>query len=702
MAMTGGTTRLVKTGYADYGDTSLPIRLYVYYKTTQDVATNKSTIYVGMYVTTPSSSYAIGKWDDFNGSYVGTTSLTFNGTVPANTKGTYWLVENKTFTVNHKDDGTGKATIYWKWGVNSPWGQMVNPSGSFEITLPTIARASQPSVSASAVTMGNSVTIYTNRKSTSFLHYIRITFGSYTKNFSEVGDSVKWTVDDLASYIPNATSGTATITCTTYAGANHDVKVGAKSCTITVNVPAATTPTLPTSTASNPKYTGDKITIGLPSKSTNFAHQLYYHFLNESGYVSLDSSSQWTIPYSLCSQIPSEWSGTVTITCITYNGNAKVGEKTANLYFKVRDDKETKPKISSISLAPITSLASPFNSLYMQGYSKVKATYATSAPYSSVKSVTMTAQSKSVTGSNTTATSGILNNGGTNVAVTFEVTNARGQTNTGSATISKVHEYGEPLVSPLTGQTKTLCYRSDSVGKANTGGLYLTIKAQRSFYDVGGNNTCKLWYRLKTYDGLPFADNVKKETLLDYTAAGEYDSVVDRDNLSSSSSYTVEVGVTDTIGNSSSIVYFIPTAMATFHLAKGGKGASFGGYSDGDGLLVPWKARFTGAVQGNAYGLGQVPRILDGADINTYVVPGVYAIIQHDNAKTMTNLPIQLAGRLIVCSADGSGRINGEWAYILQEYISSDGIYRYTRRLHTEETEEWLFDPWRKILTEEV
>lgn len=138
MAMSGGTAKLVKSatpsGWKD------PINLYVYYKHSQDISTNKSTITVGMYVVTP-DRYDIGPWSDYYGSYVGTTALTFNGAID-NFYGTRWLVENKTFTVNHSSDGTGSVTIYWQWGVSSysSYGYGSN-SGSFTITLPTIPRA---------------------------------------------------------------------------------------------------------------------------------------------------------------------------------------------------------------------------------------------------------------------------------------------------------------------------------------------------------------------------------------------------------------------------------------------------------------------------------------------------------------------------------------------------------------------------------
>lgn len=129
--------KLVHTGYGD-GRSDFPIKLYVTYTTSQDNANNKSTINCGMYVTTPSASYDIGPWGD-SGSYLGTTDNTFTAAIP-NFGGKRTLASDKTFTVKHNDDGTGKATIYWKWGVNSSWGGFVRPSGSFEIDLPTIPR----------------------------------------------------------------------------------------------------------------------------------------------------------------------------------------------------------------------------------------------------------------------------------------------------------------------------------------------------------------------------------------------------------------------------------------------------------------------------------------------------------------------------------------------------------------------------------
>jgi hypothetical protein len=246
------------------------------------------------------------------------------------------------------------------------------------------------------------------------------------------------------------------------------------------------------------------------------------------------------------------------------------------------------------------------------------------------------------------------------------------------------------------GYKKAECYRSDKNGNADTREIHLAVKAQRKYSELGGINTCRLWYKFKVYDGLPISKDNDEIPLLDYGEAGSFDGVIDGEIFYNEKSYTVEIGVTDKMGNTNSVTYFIATANAAFHLAKGGTGASFGGYSKGDGLEVLWKSTFTGAVQGNVFGLGLLPQIRNGSDINQYTTPGVYAVISNASAATMTNLPLLSAGRLIVSSADGRNRTSGMWAYILQEFISYDGHYHYYRMLHTEDTaNEWIVNDWR-------
>lgn len=249
MAMTGGTAKLVKEEYANYGNSNWTIKLYVYYKTSQDNANNKSTITVGMYVVTP-NGYDIGTWTDYGGSYVGTSSLTFNGTIP-NFSGTRWLVENKTFTVNHNSDGTGTATIYWKWGVRSNWGGYYEPSSSFTITLPTIPRASSITT-ATDKTLGNACSIKWTPNSSTFKYKVKFSLGSWnytTPSFISPASTSAYTYTgytlplDVAKQLPNATTGTMTAYLYTYNSSGTQIG-SAASKTFTVTVPSSIKPSI--------------------------------------------------------------------------------------------------------------------------------------------------------------------------------------------------------------------------------------------------------------------------------------------------------------------------------------------------------------------------------------------------------------------------------------------------------------------------
>ena len=227
MSMTGGISQLVHTGIPKYGaDTKYPIKLYVYHKSAQDSVNNKSVVTVGMYLVVP-SGYYIGAWDDFYGSYVGIPDNTFDGSIP-NMDGTRWLAENKTFEVQHNADGTGVATIQWKWGVHSAWGQFEDESGSFDVTLPTIPRAA--TIGATDANIGAVSMIAVGQKSTTYTHSIQYQFGALSGYVTAYGGvsatevklsatSIPFNVPtDFYAQIPNAKSGVCILTCRTYSG----------------------------------------------------------------------------------------------------------------------------------------------------------------------------------------------------------------------------------------------------------------------------------------------------------------------------------------------------------------------------------------------------------------------------------------------------------------------------------------------------
>ena len=144
---------------------------------------------------------------------------------------------SKEIWVDHDTYGNCTISVYFYTGIFSS-STKGNYGGS--MTLESIPRASTPSVSGT-VNMGSAMTIYTNRAANVFTHTIKYAFGNTSGTIATgVGDSVSWTPSlDLAHQVPNATSGTGTITCETYNGSTH---IGTKTCSFTLNVPSSLKP----------------------------------------------------------------------------------------------------------------------------------------------------------------------------------------------------------------------------------------------------------------------------------------------------------------------------------------------------------------------------------------------------------------------------------------------------------------------------
>lgn len=115
-------------------------------------------------------------------------------------------------------------------------------TASIEVTLPMIACASKPSVSAPTVDMGSALTIYTNRLAGAGLtHTLSYQFGGASGTIAQgVGDSCEWYPDiELARQIPANPSGTAVINCSTYAGGTL---IGTEPVTVTLTIPESVVP----------------------------------------------------------------------------------------------------------------------------------------------------------------------------------------------------------------------------------------------------------------------------------------------------------------------------------------------------------------------------------------------------------------------------------------------------------------------------
>lgn len=203
----------------------------------QDIASNSSTVNVQARLITNGYASMWGVTADL--------TITINGGSaiehPAINIGTgsSQLIFAHDYNVPHNSDGTKTVDIKISVALNS--GGYGSSMVAFDLPLPTIARAS--TVSDVTGTLGSAMTINISRKNSAFTHTVKYSFGSKSGTIATgVGTSCSWTPPaDLATVIPNATSGIGGITVDTYSGST---KIGSKSAQLTLNVPTSMTPKL--------------------------------------------------------------------------------------------------------------------------------------------------------------------------------------------------------------------------------------------------------------------------------------------------------------------------------------------------------------------------------------------------------------------------------------------------------------------------
>ena len=264
---------------------------------TKNISANTSTVTAKAYLVNDWSLSIYGRSDN---------SITINGTAqiyesPAvNGTGTH-ILGTVTQTVNHNSDGTKSLTMsavfYIRATLSGTYYESITASAN--ITLDSIARAS--SVSTPNATMGSATAIAISRASSSFTHTLTYTFGTAAGTIATktTSTSVSWTPPlSLASQIPKAVTGTCTVTCTTY---NGSTKIGSKTCTLTLTVPASIKPTITSLTAARVDgavpgtwgiyvQTKSKATLTINGAAGSYGSTISSYSITGGGYTSTASS----------------------------------------------------------------------------------------------------------------------------------------------------------------------------------------------------------------------------------------------------------------------------------------------------------------------------------------------------------------------------------------------------------------------------
>lgn len=238
MASSGTIQQAIRTGY----------RIQIAWNVdSQSVANNTSTVTAKVQLVSTGSSYTINSSASKSGSLtINGTKYTFNFTASLSGNQTKTLY-TKTVTITHAANGTKTCSFSATCGINvtlsGTYYGNVTASGSG--TFDTIARASTISSVTSSVSVNgtNAVTVNITRASSSFTHTVVFSFGDYSKTTTSVGTSTSYAIPtSWLNAIPNATSGTAKVTVTTYSGSTKIGSAASKNFTLTV--PATVVPSI--------------------------------------------------------------------------------------------------------------------------------------------------------------------------------------------------------------------------------------------------------------------------------------------------------------------------------------------------------------------------------------------------------------------------------------------------------------------------
>lgn len=189
--------------------------------------------------------------------------------------------------------------------------------------------------------------------------------------------------------------------------------------------------------------------------------------------------------------------------------------------------------------------------------------------------------------------------------------------------------------------------------------------------------------------------------------SGTVDKIVlNSEKFDETSSFDITVTVSDSGGSSSvKATLTFTTFGIDFHPGETGcDGVSFGkpaslGAGDSLGGVgvadFGFDAKFNEPVYGKALGMDRLPAIPENADFNDYIEPGCYAVYGNAVAETISNIPVNRAGRLEVWSATGEGVRLEQWSYLRQRYIPynrSNAVWE--REVTRGEDNVWNYYEW--------
>ncbi len=384
--MTQIGTNWTTIGQSDNGRFHLK---YQAYYSTQDVANNRTYVYRRLLLTVDT----YGEISAVNYEFSGTNLNTASGGYIAYSAGDHVLTTGEGY-VYHSSDGSWSQSVTGtaNFGGAYVW------TASGTATLPTIPRTSQPTLSTPSTNIGNSVTIYTNRASTSFTHDITATFGTSATVHSiatNVGDSAKFNSSSFVSALVNAKASSGnTYVYFTVTTKHGSTVIGTAQCNLLITI----NPSVPTLDKSS-VTTGTNAVLSTNRTTTARIHTVVAKIGSTEILRQINVTTTFTFNTTTYRTEIMQAAGTtaksvkVVFTVTTYLNSVSIGSKNVTLTVNVNTS-TYKPTITFGTMTDRNTATSPYHTAtqMINGLSKLRQviTFGVSESYELLDSATVT------------------------------------------------------------------------------------------------------------------------------------------------------------------------------------------------------------------------------------------------------------------------------------------------------------------------
>lgn len=422
---------------------------------------------------------------------------------------------------------------------------------------------------------------------------------SYTLPKNETVTIVNTTIT-----VPHRNDGTSTIMVRTWmdTGISADVVQKKKVLTLT------TIPRASTITSALDRTLGETCLVAWTPLSNAFTYKLNFSLGSWSHTTEVIKPNttvaytytSYALPMDAAYQLPNATSGTMKVTLATYSdseGKVQVGSNAEKTFtITVPNNESTQPTVKTMSVSPSSNLESPYNALYIQGHSKVKATLEFKTEYGA----TVVGSSITVNGSSYDSPyeSDILYQSG-KVSVKATVKDSRGYYGTNYREIDVI-PYQKPYITAKSNESSIIAARCDSSANLTASGTSLKIKAKVVYSKVISNGVQNNYGNIKFRYRKEGGTYSSWQTILDGKKDNS-DEVITSPLLVGAldvqSNYQVQIIAYDDFFESAPITISVPSDAVYMDRPAGGKSMGLGGYSSGDGNLdIYWKTIARGGV----------------------------------------------------------------------------------------------------------